>query len=117
VLKGCADDDDAGSTVTHDSNHLSAEDRIALCLAGKVAEPEDEDVNPHAYMKDIAECLMNVLDEFPEDEREALERAGTDRARALLDAHCPAFDLIANRLIERGNLCEQELVSLFLQTK
>jgi hypothetical protein len=107
------DDDSAGNTPINTLADLPIEDKIALCVAGIEAMPDDAPVHDLAFMHDVGECLAEILDDVPKSQREQVELGGQHRARELLAQHRRALEVIAAAIDEQGHVPKADLERLF----
>jgi hypothetical protein len=103
-----------GGTEIECSAHLSAAGRIAVAEAGAIAvELLGASVWDTAAMSDAAK-IIDLLEAFPELEREALRHEGHELARSLLAARLPLLADLAATLTRTGHIDEQELARFAL---
>jgi hypothetical protein len=112
---GIDGDDAAGAAEIEESTHLPMADQIAICSAGADAQ-RMLDAPPHevAAFSDMVK-ISNLVDDFAEDEGEALRYAGYRRSKELLELHRAKVERLAQALAERTELdqaaIEQILIS------
>ena len=102
---GISGDGTAGRAEIEKNPNLPMIDRIAICSAGLDAQrmlgaPIHGGVGP---LYDEAE-ISNLIEDYSEDEGEALRHAGNRRSKELLDLHRAKVEHLAEALAERMEL-------------
>jgi ATP-dependent Zn protease len=112
---GIDGDDAAGGAEIEESTHLRMVDQIAICSAG--ADAQRMLVAPTHEVAAFSDMVKigNLVDDFAEDEGEALRYAGYRRSEELLELHRAKVERLAQALAERTELdqgaIEQILIS------
>jgi ATP-dependent Zn protease len=112
---GINGDDSAGSAEIEVNPCLPLVDRIAVCSAGIDAQSIfDAPTNDICAIMDMNE-IRNLVEEYPDDDGEALRYAGYRRSKELLELHRAKVERLAQSLVERTELdqvaIEQILIS------
>jgi hypothetical protein len=112
---GIDGDDAADAAEIEDSTHLSLVDQIAICSAGADAQRMlDAPTHDVAAFSDMVK-IGNLVDNYTEDEGEALRYAGCRRSKELLELHHEKVERLAQALAERAEIdqavIEQILIS------
>src|SRR5467141_1972277 len=115
MVVGIDGDDTAGAAEIEESPHLLLVDQIAICSVGADARRMfDAPTHEVAAFSDMVK-IANLVDDFAEDEGEALRYAGYRRSKELLELHRAKVDRLAQALAERAELdqaaIEQILIS------
>jgi ATP-dependent Zn protease len=106
---GINGDPTAGEAEIQKNPDLPLVDRIAICSAGADAQEmcgvPTHLLGPFMDMNEIRE----LIEDYPDDEGEALRYAGCRRSKELLTLHRAAVERLARVLAERSELNEVEI--------
>jgi hypothetical protein len=94
--------------------HRTAADKAITALAGDLAEQRSCPWSPWNANVDFEVACDAAEHLAPAASLEAL-KGFLDKAKALLEAHWPEVEAIANALLERGKLTGEEIDALFCE--
>jgi ATP-dependent Zn protease len=111
---GINGDDAAGAAEIEESSHLPLVDQIAICSAGADAQRMlDAPTHDVAALSDMVK-IANLVDDFAEDEGEALRYAGYRRSKELLELHRAKVERLAQALAERAELDQDAIEQILI---
>ena len=101
---GINGDDAAGEAEIEANTHLPLVDRIAICSAGVDAQRMlDAPIHDLGAFMDM-NAIRKLIENYPDDEGEALRYAGCRRSKQLLELHRAMVERLAQVLAERTEL-------------
>jgi ATP-dependent Zn protease len=111
---GINGDDAAGEAEIEANTHLSLVDRIAICSAGVDAqEMLDAPIHDLGAFMDM-NAIRKLVEDYPDNEGEALRYAGYRRSKELLELHRAMVESLAQLLAECIELNQVEIEQFFL---
>jgi ATP-dependent Zn protease len=112
---GISEDDAAGAAEIEESTNLTLVDQIAICSAGADAQRMfDAPTHEVAAFSDMIK-IGNLIEDYAEDEGEALRYAGYRRSKDLLELHRAKVERLAQALAERTEL-DQAVIEQILMS-
>jgi hypothetical protein len=107
-------DEESGSAQIGCPDHLSLIDQVAVCFAGHEAQLIWQGMPEHfAEAGDYATFRgLEFVKCLSDEDRDALENAGYERANELLLANAVLVVIVAHRLVEQGYLTATEFKHL-----
>jgi ATP-dependent Zn protease len=116
VAVGIGGDDAAGEAEIEETSHLPLVDQIAICSAGADAQRMfNAPMHDVAAFSDVVK-IHNLVDDFAEDEGEALRYAGYRRSNELLELHRAKVERLAQALADRAELDRAEIEQILLSS-
>jgi ATP-dependent Zn protease len=113
MVIGINGDDAAGAAEIEESPHLPLVDQIAICSAGAdVQRMLDAPMHDLGAIMDM-NAIRELVEDYPEDEGEALRYDGYRRSEELLALHRAKLERLAQVLAERTEL-DQAAIELIL---
>jgi ATP-dependent Zn protease len=114
VAIGINGDNAAGDAEIEANAHLPLVDRIAICSAGVDAqEMLDLPIHDLGAFMDM-NAIRELVEDYPDDEGEALRYAGYRRSKELLELHRSTVERLAQVLAERTELDQVEIERILL---
>jgi hypothetical protein len=110
-------DDESGTTDIPSSplSQLPLIDQVAVCYAGVVAQDIWQLVPEHLAEYTDVDKFFRLVKDLSDEDRDAIHKAGCDRANELLLANKALVEIVAQTLVQQGYLTASEFKHLTLR--
>jgi hypothetical protein len=100
--------DESGGAQIGCSDHLSLIDQVAVCYAGVEAQTIWHDLPEDLVEYTDVDKFFRLVKDLSDKERDAIHKAGCERANELLLKHGTVVVIVAHRLVQQGYMTAAE---------
>jgi ATP-dependent Zn protease len=104
--------DDESGTTDVSGGPLPLIDQVAVCYAGVVAQDIWQLVPEHLAEYSDVDKFFRLVKDLSDEDRDAIHKAGCERANQLLNDNKVLVEIVAQRLVQQGYLTATEFKHL-----